>query len=908
MFSRKKVEAQPANARRNGGQRAKAQMPLFDMSGLDDMDAMDDDVGDDGDEDLEAELAALQAGVDIRKVVSRRRLEESLQPKNQVQELESDDGDDDEDVDENDPDLLAELGKIEGYSVNNDGLKPSKSSASLVNVNPKPRVAPAPPVPVRPAPLPHQPLPPQPIKHVAPLQPPLPVSTIPVNRSATSTTQSTGNPTLDLLQERMTMYKTAHQNAVSAGETAKVRRLDRGIKTLQSLTKSALAGKPINEEDIPLPVAVSAKPVTQVSATQPSDSIQLSEDLVTPLPSNEIGQSSETPPPLPPRTRPAPEIPSASAPLLPTAPPLSPPQIKADAKTKEKIEMLTEKRNQYRQAAVVAKRRNDMDKTREYVKIAKKFDLVIEAMEQGQEVDLNGMPPSPPEYGASIPKENIAPPGPSINIASSSIVRQPSVDRDAPIELPLEEVPDDPSVFKPPPPPVNILEALQQRLQKYQSAVEEANSSENSSKARRMGRIVKQYEDAIKRYKSGKPIDFDELPTPPGFAPIPTSNPPIAQPTVAPAQEPQPTPANPESLSQPSATSTNHPALTPKQTPPSSSLKLTQKSPLALHEKQLAAILERQKLFKDAALNAKKRGDIQAAKEYLRVAKGFDPMIKAATCGLPVNMDSLPIPPQSNSENTFELICKEDCEPGCDRQEMFEKLEKELLAQIEMCSANRTHFSKIGDVQNAHKFETLGLHTKKDLSFIRYSLKRGDPVPRFHYETKTFSIVKCCTDLGDDDLELSIIKGINYSCPNPNEIDTYVKFEFPFPLETSQKDKTQTVKNTNNPEYNATFKISINRKSRNCTSVFKRKGLKLEVWSKGGFLRSDTLLGSATVKLTPLETRCILHESYDLMEGRKPIGGKLEVKLRIREPILTKQVDTMCEKWLIISANNVTRV
>lgn len=36
------------------------------------------------------------------------------------------------------------------------------------------------------------------------------------------------------------------------------------------------------------------------------------------------------------------------------------------------------------------------------------------------------------------------------------------------------------------------------------------------------------------------------------------------------------------------------------------------------------------------------------------------------------------------------------------------------------------------------------------------------------------------------------------------------------------------------------------------------------------------------------------------MDGRKPVGGKLEVKVRIRHPILTKQVEQMQEKWLVI--------
>lgn len=36
------------------------------------------------------------------------------------------------------------------------------------------------------------------------------------------------------------------------------------------------------------------------------------------------------------------------------------------------------------------------------------------------------------------------------------------------------------------------------------------------------------------------------------------------------------------------------------------------------------------------------------------------------------------------------------------------------------------------------------------------------------------------------------------------------------------------------------------------------------------------------------------------MEGRKPIGGKLEAKVRIREPLVNKSVEEIREKWLII--------
>lgn len=36
------------------------------------------------------------------------------------------------------------------------------------------------------------------------------------------------------------------------------------------------------------------------------------------------------------------------------------------------------------------------------------------------------------------------------------------------------------------------------------------------------------------------------------------------------------------------------------------------------------------------------------------------------------------------------------------------------------------------------------------------------------------------------------------------------------------------------------------------------------------------------------------------MDGRKKAGGKLEVHIRIRNPILTKEVKKIDEKWLVI--------
>jgi len=45
-----------------------------------------------------------------------------------------------------------------------------------------------------------------------------------------------------------------------------------------------------------------------------------------------------------------------------------------------------------------------------------------------------------------------------------------------------------------------------------------------------------------------------------------------------------------------------------------------------------------------------------------------------------------------------------------------------------------------------------------------------------------------------------------------------------------------------------------------------------------------------------------MYSLKQLMDGRKQVGGKLEVKIRVRNPILTKQMEHITEKWLVLDA------
>jgi len=68
--------------------------------------------------------------------------------------------------------------------------------------------------------------------------------------------------------------------------------------------------------------------------------------------------------------------------------------------------------------------------------------------------------------------------------------------------------------------PENIEGILKERLEIYRRTKVAAEDEGNTSKARRYGRICKQFEDAIKLYTHGKVVSLDELPVPPGFPPL----------------------------------------------------------------------------------------------------------------------------------------------------------------------------------------------------------------------------------------------------------------------------------------------------------------------------------------------------------------------------------------------------
>lgn len=700
MFNRKPKDPPPPQQRRAKTGQMTAQLPGMELMGGDlqgQLDAMVYGPDDDNENaDLEEELLALIGGSGGSSPVKRKTQQQPAAARGggggpaakgqraaQFDEGIGRDDDDDEEFDpEKDQDLLEELTDILDDSPTH--LSPTYN-APIQRVSPEPSSIPSP--------------------------------------TPTAAADSSVSP-VEMLKERHENYRQALANAQKANEVSKVRRLKRGLKTLEDLIRAAKAGKPIPEDEIPPQVSLGLpKPAVE---TPPEQNIadgflesggQLSTNIpVAHIPSNLPSQlPSMQAPPSPAPVRVAPEPPPLPAPKhLPLsvaaapAPPPAGPTYNVLVHTE-----LKQRRADYKAAALESKREGDLPRAGQFFKYMKEFDAVIAALEGGQDIDLTHMPPLPKDL-----------PRPEEVAAAAAASEPPPPEVEPPTQQELSAMYGAPSEA-----PSTILEALVQRSEKYEQVAVQAKDEGNSSKARRMGRICKQYEEAIVATKAKRPFDYNELPVPPGFPPLPSAAPPRQRPTPQVPSLPQLAEAAGRSEAVAAAAKAAVAAGTPdrgtvpqlprqgekERTPSTSGILPNARGPIKRQgtvtqvsrlEQQVIFLKKRHGQFKQAALDAKNAGDIDKAKEYVRSMKGLEPMIEASQNGYPVDISQVPVPPQHNKDAEgleFEIVHHSDVEEAGgleakigegeegnqkmtpeEREAVFHRLEEAVIHQIQV--------------------------------------------------------------------------------------------------------------------------------------------------------------------------------------------------------------------------------
>ncbi|XP_061469802.1 coiled-coil and C2 domain-containing protein 1A [Rhineura floridana] len=746
----------------------------------------------------------------------------------------------------------------------------------------------------------------------------------------TNDTPTDSSQTESILLERLAMYKAAVANAKQAGESSKVRRYERGLKTLENLLTSVKKGKKIDEDEIPPPVTTGkalnsqqgsppeAAPSSQASTLDGSAilSYDLSPESASAAPEQPPSQAPPLPdlsPKQPPPVLPKPKI--SPAPRLPLGSPEVPqerlapftPSPSLDSRGSSTEALLQARQREYKLAALSAKQEGSIEMATKYYRIAKSFDPILVSVSKGEAVHLSRLPPPPDQ----LPKEILSPSVQQSPVATATPLAQ-SVSPPAPRVS---------SAGDTPPPPQDTMEALQQRMDRYKTAAAQAKSQGDDRKARMHERIVKQYQEAIRAHKAGKPVEFADLPVPPGFPAIQgmESSPgdqsfagilktamKLASEEEEDAEEAKKSDVCPAS-SKP--VSSLQPKLPPQPTsraapgaPKTTGASKSASKVITKAQQQLTFLETRKKQLMQAALRAKQQNDIEGAKLFLRQAKGLDPMIEASQNGLPVDITKVPQAPVNKED--FTLVQRRGTNISPEMAAQYTELVKLMRQQHEMCMNYSKQFTHLGNITETTKFEKIAEDCKKNMEILKQAHTKGFPLPKYHYEQRTFSVIKIFPELNSNDMVLSIVKGINLPAPpgmSPNDLDAFVRFEFPYPnADEAQKDKTNVIKNSNSPEFQEKFKLFINRGHRGLKRAIQTKGIKFEVVHKGGLFKTDRVVGTAQLKLETLETACELREILELLDGRRPTGGKLEVIVRLREPLTSQQLETTTEKWLVI--------
>ncbi|XP_072199926.1 coiled-coil and C2 domain-containing protein 1B [Excalfactoria chinensis] len=838
--------------------------------------------GDDG--DLEAELAAI-TGAKVKEGKTKPKGRAPL-PMDHIEKMaaecmkdlnEDEEEAEDEDL-EKDTDLLAELQEVLGMedetgSCEDETVTMEQSEAEAENEQPE-------------------------------LQPQ--TTSLP---AVTSEMQQT-------IEKRIVNYKAAISNAKDLGESAKLRRYERGLKTLETMLAAVKRGKKINEEEMPPPVAT-GKSSSHISQATGSEQENLG-DLVSVPPESRaescVGDEQKTSP----ETEQHLELESLQSHAA------SSPTLETGLHRSSTRDILVKRQKEYKLAALKAKQQGDLEKAKEYMKIGKKFNVVLEALDSGQPIDLQNMPLSPQELESlgnvqSTSKQKV----PASVGSSQDLAALESQTREASASLQQ---------------PKTVLEALQQRLEKYKSVAAQAKASGDDRKGRMYERIAKQYQDAIRAHKAGRKVNFSELPTPPGFPPLPGVAAPNDDRTIAAvlenasklasmeendeedenelltqapvAKKPAQLPGKPTQVVKPItvpsavAEEESSPGCVKQVTSPSSPDKAESVDhlPPAARE-QLEFLENRKKKYVKAAIKAKKENNLEQAKMYLRTAKTFDLKIGEAKCGKLVDISKLPSPP-TDEESGFIFIHHEDVRISQKADEVYMQLLKLLKDQHEKCLQYSKQFMHLGNVAETTRFEKLAQGCKKDLDILQLARAQGMDPPSHHFEERTFKMIRIFSELNSTEMHLLIVRGINLPSPPgvaPKDLDAFVKFEFHYPsTEQPQKSKTPVISNSNCPEYNQLFKLNINRNHRGFRRAIRSKGIKFEVYHKGSFFRSDKHVGTAHLKLDKLESECEVREIIEIFDGRKPTGGKLEVKVRLREPLSGQDLQTITENWLVL--------
>jgi len=316
-------------------------------------------------------------------------------------------------------------------------------------------------------------------------------------------------------------------------------------------------------------------------------------------------------------------------------------------------------------------------------------------------------------------------------------------------------------------------------------------------------------------------------------------------------------------------------------------------------EKIQQILKQRMDIYKQSIIEAKNSKDLDQENELMKYFKQLKSAKESLDRGEIIDITNLP----NENPNLYKKskFTQEKVVKG--RTDTLSLLEAELKKKYEVAKTRALNAGKKGNKQVAQQQLNITKQAKSELEFLIKA--KGNPeIPLlYHFDTYEYIEERSNEDLKDTELEIKILSCKNL---NPDNTSSHIYLLFPYPNSESFQAASSCI--LTNSDINYSMKFSIERKK--SFQIFcERKKISLELYQRKLLLLSN-LLGKGEIRLSALLDKCQFIENVEIKAGRKVLCV-LEIELRIRNPLLKKDLEKFVEKFVIIdekpnSSDNVS--
>ncbi|KAJ3392921.1 Coiled-coil and C2 domain-containing protein 1B [Entophlyctis sp. JEL0112] len=252
---------------------------------------------------------------------------------------------------------------------------------------------------------------------------------------------------------------------------------------------------------------------------------------------------------------------------------------------------------------------------------------------------------------------------------------------------------------------------------------------------------------------------------------------------------------------------------------------------------------------------------------------------------------------------------------------LLEQVIASLESQVSQCTSIAHYSLKNGKKDVAlvyHKLKKQYVDDIKILNSIIESLNASSasqkPVfPTFKYEPVRYEVETTNSDLGAEDVEVTVVRAYEITPPrgsgvSSSDLQLYVAFDLGLGSGDEGKGQTAVVSKTTDPEFNSSKKCKVfaRENGRTLVRTVERKRAFFDVFHQVQgwlFAGKPVHIGRASIPLSDLLSKCEIHEVVNLVDPinpRKTTGGKLEIQIRVRVPLLKPAVSVKEERWVSV--------